>query len=723
MQFFATCPLGVADLLAVELKEFGATRARELKSGVEFEGDLGVAYRACLWSRTANRVLLQLAVFDVRSAVDLYKRVQSIEWSEHLKPSGTLAVDFSGEVPGITNTQFGALKTKDAIVDQLRGKFGERPSIDVERPDIRVNVHAHRDRATVSIDLSGDSLHRRGYRARGVAAPLKENLAAAILLRSGWPVIAQAGGGFVDPMCGSGTFVIEAALIAGDIAPGFAREYYGFLNWNKHDPTLWLNLKEEANVRRAKYSTALPCGVLRGYDRDGTAIRAAIENMQRAGLTGQVHFQKSDLTELHREHQVPGLVAVNPPYGERIGDEARLKELYSLLGKQLRENFLGWKAAVFTGNPPMARAIDIHAKRSHTMFNGAIECRLLRFDIIAEQFDTPESRPSREDKLAEARQRPGAEMFANRLRKNVKKTRDWARKENVECYRVYDADMPEYSFAIDYYDTEPPCVYVQEYEAPDTIERGAASMRRLEALSVIPEVFGMVPEQMHVRMRRQQKGATQYEKLDHEHEFSIVHESGYKFLVNFTDYLDTGLFLDHRLTRQRIGAMARGTRFLNLFAYTGTASVYAAAAGASSTTTIDMSNTYMDWAKRNMSVNNFIGHQYEFVQADCLQWLAEASAHPNKYDLIFVDPPTFSRSKRMEDTFEVQRDHVKLLQLTSKLLAPKGVILFSNNFTKFKLDREALKDFIIEDISRATLPKDYDRNPKIHSCFVLSRET
>jgi 23S rRNA (guanine2445-N2)-methyltransferase / 23S rRNA (guanine2069-N7)-methyltransferase len=735
MLFFATCPQGVADLLAIELKEFGATRAREMKSGVEFEGELEVAYRACLWSRTANRILLPIATVPARTANDLYAGVKTIDWSEHIESIGNFAVDFVGASSGVTHTQFGALKTKDAIVDQIRDKYGERPSIDVERPDVRVNVHAHRDEATISIDLSGESLHRRGYRARGVAAPLKENLAAAILLRSGWPAIAAAGGELVDPMCGSGTFVIEAALIAGDMAPGLMREYFGFLRWKKHDTALWTRLGQEADQRRAKGKLAT--GVMRGYDRDPAAIRAALENVARAGLQGIVHIERRELADVKPERALPGLFVTNPPYGERIGDEDTLRELYALIGKVLRDRFLGWRAVVFTGN------IGIHAKRSHTLFNGAIECRLLRFEVQPEHFDIPELRPTRDDKLAEARQRPGAEMFANRLRKNAKKWSDWARRENIACYRAYDADMPEYSFAIDVYGTEDKCVYVQEYEAPETIERSTASNRRLEALSVIPEVFGIEPKRMYVRVRRQQKGASQYEKVDHEHEFQVVQEGPYKFLVNFTDYLDTGLFLDHRITRKRIGEMAQGKRFLNLFAYTGSASVYAAGGGAISTTTVDMSNTYIDWAKRNMAINHLAGAENGFVQADCLTWLTEqvaqlssnkvqaspwgsraapvVSAKSKKYDLIFVDPPTFSRSKRMEDNFEVQGDHVKLLQLVGQLLAPGGTIVFSNNYTRFKLDREALKEFAIEDITKATIPKDFERSPKIHQCYLLKK--
>ena len=228
---------------------------------------------------------------------------------------------------------------------------------------------------------------------------------------------------------------------------------------------------------------------------------------------------------------------------------------------------------------------------------------------------------------------------------------------------------------------------------------------------------------MHVRTRRPQKGATQYEKVDEQREFHRVREGRYEFLVNFTDYLDTGLFLDHRLTRARIGELAAGKRFLNLFAYTGSVTVHAAGGGAVATTTIDMSRTYLDWAKRNLALNKLAGPTHGFVQADCLQWLAEESERGHlSYDLIFIDPPTFSRSKRMEDDFEVQRDHVVLLQQAARLLAPGGIIVFSNNYTRFRLDTHGLAAFRIEDITRATIPKDFERNARIHCCFMLTRK-
>ena len=728
-KFFATCPLGIADLLAAELKACGATRAREMKAGVEFDGTLETAYRACLWSRTANRILMPIAQVAAHDANAMYQGLQRVDWSQHLAQSGTLAVDFQGTSKGVTHTQFGALKTKDAIVDQFRDRFGERPSVDVQTPNVQINVHAHREQATVSIDLSGDSLHRRGYRARGVAAPLKENLAAAILLRSNWPALAKEGYAFLDPMCGSGTLVIEAALMACDVAPGLLRTqnnvHWGMIRWRGHDSDLWQRLLDEAS-QRSRVGKAAYESKPTGYDQDAFAIRAALENAERAGLREQVHFEKRLLSTLVNQLGDRGMLATNPPYGERIGDEDRLRGLYAELGEKLREHFSGWKAAVFTGNPPLAKELRINAKRSHTLYNGAIECRLLRFEIDQSTFNTPEARPSFDQRLEVARQQPGAEMVANRLRKNFKTASSWARKNNIRCYRVYDADMPEYSFAVDIYgaadDESHNWAYVQEYAAPETVNRDAARTRRLQFLSVLPEVLEIPRERIHSRTRKQQSDHGQYEKLDSQHDSHIVAEGAYRFYVNFTDYLDTGLFLDHRITRQKIFEHAKGKRFLNLFAYTGSATVYAIAGGAISSTTVDMSNTYLDWTEKNLILNKLNAPQHELIKADCLQWLVrEAAAKQRQYDVIFVDPPTFSRSKSMETDFEIQSDHVRLLQLTGELLAPGGMIIFSNNFTRFKLDQAALAAFKIEDWSRLTLPKDFERNPKIHCCFAITR--
>jgi 23S rRNA (guanine2445-N2)-methyltransferase / 23S rRNA (guanine2069-N7)-methyltransferase len=252
------------------------------------------------------------------------------------------------------------------------------------------------------------------------------------------------------------------------------------------------------------------------------------------------------------------------------------------------------------------------------------------------------------------------------------------------------------------------------------VSQEAARGRRDEALAVLPEVLGLPPERVVLRMRRRQRGGDQYEKVDEQADFHAVREGRYRFLVNFTDYLDTGLFLDHRITRRRIGELAAGRSFLNLFAYTGAATVYAAGGGALASTTVDMSRTYLDWAKRNLALNGLAGPAHGFVQADCLAWLDEQGREAHRrYGLVFVDPPTMSRSKRMTREFDVQRDHPWLLEACARLLEPGGCIVFSNNFQKFRLDPSVTGRFEVEDLSRATLPEDFARNPRIHVCFLL----
>ncbi len=711
LHFFATCPKGIEALLADELRALGAEAIKETRAGVAFEGTLATAYRACLWSRLASRVLLTLARFPAASAEALYAGVQQVRWGEHLDAHGTLAVDFSGTGSGITHSRFGALKVKDAIVDQLRDEAGARPSVDTERPDVRINVYLYRDEAVLSLDLSGESLHRRGYRSEAVEAPLKENLAAAILLRANWPAIANQGGAFIDLMCGSGTLPIEAALIAGDIAPGLTRDYYGFLRWKQHDAALWAELLAEAQARREAGLAKLP--PIRGYDHEARAVRYARENVAGAGLSEYIVIARRELSACVPEEAPRGLIVVNPPYGERIGEASELPALYAELGAQLKKNFPGWRAAVFTGNPELGKHMGLRANRYHTLFNGAIECRLLHFEITEESVVE-----ERAPKPFEIRPGSSAEMFANRLRKDLQHFGRWARRQEIFAYRLYDADLHEYNLAIDVYESDKRYVHVQEYEAPDTIDPDKARQRLQHALGVIPLVLEIPREQMFFKLRRRQKGGGQYEKLSETGVFHEVREGPCRLLVNFTDYLDTGLFLDHRDTRAMLGELAKGKRFLNLFGYTGTATVHAGLGGAASTATVDMSYTYLDWAQRNLELNGLRGKHHELIQADVLVWLKE---NRQRYGLIFLDPPTFSRSKRMEDTLDIQRDHATLIKDAATLLEPDGLLIFSTNLRRFKIDREALTGLAVEDITRKTMPKDFERDPKIHQCFRIRR--
>jgi 23S rRNA (guanine2445-N2)-methyltransferase / 23S rRNA (guanine2069-N7)-methyltransferase len=407
----------------------------------------------------------------------------------------------------------------------------------------------------------------------------------------------------------------------------------------------------------------------------------------------------------------------NPPYGERIGSDAGLSELYTELGKLLRDKFKGWHAAILTGNAPMARNLGVYAKRTHRFYNGTIECRLLRFELN----EASEQRPP-EVVRADWSARPGAQMFANRLRKNLKVFDAWAERERIECFRVYDADMPEYAFAIDLYGREGRHVYVQEYAPPKTVNEESARERRREVLAVLPEVLAVPVQHVHSRVRKPQKGSGQYEKRESVAERHVVRENGLKFWVNYRDYLDTGQFLDHRIVRQKLREWAKDTDFLNLFCYTGSATVYAAAGGARSTASVDLSNTYLDWAHENLLLNNFGGNTHELFREDCLHWLESQSVWGPRFDLIFVDPPTFSNSKRMDGVLDVQRDHAGMIRRSMKLLRPGGRLVFSTNFTRFKFDFEALAEFAVTDISAETIPKDFERNAKIHHCYLVQHK-
>src|SRR5690606_11587144 len=350
-----------------------------------------------------------------------------------MDPRGTLACGFSGKHPAINNTHFGALKLKDAIVDQLRETTRQRPTVDTAQPDLSVQAHAARGEVVLSIDLAGDTLSRRGYRLQGGEAPLRENLAAGILMRAGWPAIAAAGGELLDPMCGSGTFVIEAAWMAAGIAPGLLRERWGFQGWRGHDAATWNEVVEAA---RARALPQVPV-VVRGADRNRAAIATAQANARRAQIAHGVTFLHADIAGLAPQgaEGVPGLLCVNPPYGARIAGNEEAAEAHRAIGEALRGPFAGWHAAVLTGEPALGQLIGAEAARVHTVFNGAIECRLLRF-APGQRKARRESRRGIVIDDASIAQGSGARMFANRLGKNLSRLGRIARREGVSCWRL-----------------------------------------------------------------------------------------------------------------------------------------------------------------------------------------------------------------------------------------------------------------------------------------------
>ena len=745
-QFFATTPKALEGILTDELRSLGITEFKATTAGVAFSGDLEMAYRVCLWSRVANRVLLVLSSFEVRSQDDLYRAIQEINWFEHFNAEDSFAVSFSSKNSTvITNSHFGALKVKDAIVDQMRDKFGVRPSINTERPNLRINIHLNGDKADLSLDLSGESLHKRGYRDVSIEAPMKENLAAAMLLRCGWAKLAAEGKSLLDPMCGSGTLLLEGAMIAADVAPALGRDYFGFLGWKKHDVECWQNLRRDAEWRKIVGMKKLPMIV--GFDKNKNTVNTALAHVANAGFQSKIHIERRDILDVKPpESWEKGLVICNPPYGERLGDEAETAILYEQFGQTLRSHFVGWQAAFIISNPELGFRLGIRSQKPITLFNGALECRLLRLSIEEKSFFIPKERlfeqrieqpieeaiEQRIEKIIEIAQSEivddnsekfDAPMFANRLQKNLKKLSKWAKQNNVFAYRVYDADLPEYAAAVDIYHCDDKTwVNVQEYQSPKSVDQDKADSRLSGLLAEIPRVLNVPKAQVLLKIRRKQRNTDQYEKQAESEVFHTIIEGDCKLLVNFENYLDTGLFLDHRSIRLRIQKEAKGKRFLNLFSYTGSATIHAAVGGATITTTVDMSNTYLQWAKDNLALNSTTG-RHEFIQADCVEWLEkEAKNTARQYDLIFLDPPTFSNSKKMDDVFDVQRDYIQLIKNSAKLLTKDGVLYFSTNFRKFKFDASIFEGLSITDITTQTIPEDFLRDMKIHYCWKITNE-
>lgn len=695
---FASTARGLEELLKTELEALGASQCKVAQGGVYFQADDRVMYQSLLWSRLASRILLPLNDFDVYSDLDLYLGVQAIDWSEIFDVNDTFVVHFTGTNEEIRNSQYGALKVKDAIVDSFVRKLDQRPNVARQEADIRINVYLNKERASVALDLSGDSLHIRGYRDLAGQAPLKETLAAAIIGRSGW----QKNTPMVDPMCGSGTLLIEAAMIAADRAPGLYRQHWGFNAWLKHNPELWREVVTEAQVR---FRQGLKDTTSRfyGFDIDKRVLDMARANARRAGLQDLITFNHGDAAALENpvKTDIKGTIISNPPYGERLESEPALIALHSQFGRIVKARFPGWRLSIFSASPELLSCLQLRSEREFKAKNGPLDCVQKNYQLA----ETPS------ETIAEI-----SPDFANRLRKNQKKLAKWAKQQGVDCYRLYDADLPEYNVAVDIYGDK---VVIQEYAPPKTVDERKARQRLFDVITATMNVLELTSNQLVLKTRQRQKGKQQYEKLAQKDDFFLVNEYNAKLLVNLTDYLDTGLFLDHRIARRMLGEMSRGKDFLNLFCYTGTATVHAGLGGAKSTTSVDMSRTYLEWAEKNLQANQLTGRQHRLMQADCLNWLANTD---EQFDLIFIDPPTFSNSKRMDGTFDVQRDHVQLITHLKRMLRRGGTVMFSNNKRGFKMDLEALTELGLkaQEITVKTLSEDFARNRQIHNCWLIS---
>lgn len=725
------------ELSSLSLSNSGSLKAR--RAGVDAELTLADIYNICLWSRVANRVLYPLAAFKITDEKSYYEALKNINWDEHVDATGTIAVDFFCQSSCITHTQYGAQLTKDSVVDWFRDKTGQRPSVDRSQPDIRINVYLFKNRARVSLDMAGSSLHRRNYRKAGAIAPLKENLASCILLSCGWPSLARRQAPLFDPMCGSGTLLIEAAMIASDTAPGLLRDYFGFLAWKHHNVELWQSALQEARDRRQRGLESMP--EIRGCDIDERAVQAATQNIEAAGFSEFIAVNEADFfVSSTAIENGPGLVVVNPPYGERLEDEDTIGVFYSKLGRALRSKTPNWELALFTGNPSLLHRTGLSRQVVLECRNGDIECKLFTSKLppakvsseSAENVESAEregddniwsqAQQTRKSRHVQTEQVKGLDQFQGRLKKNIRTLTGWAKSASISNYRVYDADLPDFAFALDVYRGDKEVfVSMQEYRAPVHIDPVLAQQRIDVAVPVVCDLLDCEVKNISVKRRQRQRGESQYQRVEKTNRYHQVMEGDCRFLVNIHDYLDTGLFLDHRKVRHWIAGQSSGKLFLNLYCYTATATVHAVAGGAAGSVSVDLSPKYIEWAQKNFELNQIDAAKHQLVKADCTDWVRAQQAEPTRYDLIFLDPPTFSNSTAMQADWDVQKNHESMIDDCMTILSESGTLIFSNNFRRFRLAAALSEKYRVEDRTKWSIQRDFARNPKIHQCWFIKR--
>lgn len=701
--FIALTSSGIEPLLAEELISLGATDVKPKIQSVQFSANFELAQKICMETRLATRILRHLIEIFGNTKEQIYDGVLNYDWHPFFVKIKSFSVEFVGTDKSIRNTQFGALTIKDAIVDNLREDAGKRPDIDKQNPDIRIHGRLFKGRCQVYVDFSGPSLHQRGYRVEQGAAPLKEHLAAALIKRSGW----DGDSPFVDLFSGSGTILLEAAAIHKKMAPGLNRSSFPF---EKHPE---FNATKHQQLRRDLTAQIRPANVaILGYEINKYVFDKAEANIKGAGFGDDIKLIQQDAANVQLPKGTPaGTIVTNPPYGERIGDSIELLSLFKRLGLNLKQHFVGWNLSLLTSQPLLLKLLRLQKTKEYKLKNGPIDALLTNYQLTERQCDLTGLKDNSEYFISK-----DGQAFAGRIDKNLKRLKKWLKREDISCYRLYDADIPEYNVAVDYYDGR---IVVYEYQAPKSVNPTLAQQRLLDVLSILQEKFSLTADTFSLKVRKSQKGKTQYEKQDQSHRRFVVNEFGAKLYVNIHDYLDTGLFLDHRSVRQHFANMVDGKTVLNLFCYTGSVSVHAALRGARSVTSVDMSNTYLDWAKENFRLNKLSTKHNRFHRADCLDWLKHTD---NTFDLIFLDPPSFSNSKRMARTWDVQRDHVEILSMVKRCLNPGGELIFSNNLRGFSLDEDAVKElgFSVKNITKQTLPEDFQRNQKIHHCWQLT---
>lgn len=703
-----TCASGLETLLIKEMHALELTNVEPHSGAVRFIGTLEDAYRICLHSRIASRVLWVVSEQVCTDDGEIYDLTKMVPWERYFAPEKKVRVLV--DIVGVdnVNSQYVTFQVMDAVRDVFQENCQSRVITVKEQADVYVHAFWANDEIQFSIDLAGKPLHQRGYRQEQGAAPLKESLAAALLYWSGFNEAPDSA--LLDPFCGSGTILIEAALMQRKISPGLLRNEFGLEQCLFFDKAMWLSLKERAQA------AVLPepdKPSIRGFDVDAQAIVAAQANIRAAQVERCIHIQRAELGTVSLPKSVKevskGFVVTNAPYGERVGEESQIAYLYTALGNILQPLLPNWTVGVLSNHVESIDRVGLAQAEVHRFNNGPIRC----YFKSAPWHKKPQPALMAPLIVTDYEPLPEQRDFINRLRKNVKPLRKWAEKSGVSCYRIYDADMPEFNMAIDWYDGQ---FHVQEYKPPKTVDEEKAANRLAIALQSLVKLFDVPRSAIALKSRAKQKGKQQYNRLQKANEFRVVSEAGVRLRINMRDYLDTGLFLDHRPVRGWLQERSQGKRVLNLFSYTCAGSVHAAVGGAKTTTSVDMSRTYLDWGRANLYLNGFSENNHRLVHANCMQWLRQ---HHLQYDVIFLDPPTFSNSKRMHGIFDVQRDHVELIDLAMKRLEKGGQLLFSNNYRRFALAPELYDRYQVKDVTRESIPMDFKGSKSIHCCFEI----
>jgi 23S rRNA (guanine2445-N2)-methyltransferase / 23S rRNA (guanine2069-N7)-methyltransferase len=755
---------GLEWVLARELEAIGARDLRVGRRTIEFSCAAGLEretlYRAVLECRTAIRVLEPLGRFQADAPDRLYAAMQAVDWTEQLTTSDTLRVDAAIHDTFLTHSLYAAQVVKDAVVDQLRTPSGRRPDVRLRGATLRLALHLVGNVATIFRDAAGRSLHQRGWRVGEVEAPLSEVLSAGILAIAGWwrpgdePTACTSGEPLLDPLCGSGTLVIEGATIAAGMAPGLwraRRKAHGFFRFRDCDRALATRLVETLEARARPPQGDPSSGAFRASDLDPRAVEAARACAGAAGVAARVAIEQRHFEDARPS--APGsLVVTNPPYGERL-PVARAGALLRRLGDWLVQRCGGSRAAILAADTAAIKHFGLRTSRRVPLMNGPIACRLLEVEVrqrdapagptatvafkdrgadpaaLPPPHDVARADEVGRDETADADPRSVSERFRarttadqigdfrRRLAKRFRHLSRWARRQGIEAFRVYDRDIPEIPLVVDWYAG---WLHAAEYERPHErteIEHEVWLDRMIEAAAA---ELGVPPGRSFLKVRRRQRAGGQYEKVGDRQAVLTVREGGLGFEVNLSDYLDTGLFLDHRQTRALVRGEADGRRCLNLFCYTGSFSVHAAAGGAFETTSVDLSNTYLDWTRRNLVANGFTdAGRHRVVRDEARAFLAHRARRGEPpFDLVVADVPTFSRSARSETPWDAQRDHVELLELIARSLAPGGVVYFATNARTFRLAPPPASFGVIHEITKRTIPEDF-RNARVHRAWRL----